>query len=112
MKTETEAKGCICPIRDMRNGMAAPCLGSLCMAWTWDNDGFQYIFDHKASAHVGQAYPEPSRPGGDGWERFDRPDGQVRATPYILRGYRRPVTRTGHCSALVARLAEVEVTMS
>lgn len=110
MKTEAEAKEHICPIRDMRHGRTERCLGSLCMAWIWDNDGFAYDYLSQWQSVAFDKGPGITRQPSPGWEIA--PPEYSYDHRHVRYAHRLPIRRTGHCSALVTRIADVEVTMS
>lgn len=107
-RTEEAAKRLICPLLTTP-GALMKCQGCACMAWTWDNDGFQYDWG-KATRWFKADEPGTVREGlANGWvyHREDHP-----SIPGYWRDIPRrplPLGRTGYCGALTAKVAEVEV---
>lgn len=113
-RTEEEAGAMICPLLSTP-GAAVKCHGAKCMAWSWDNDGFQYQRQVRTGRdgklpRDGITGEEVDRYLAAGWEIFEEARvSLIASTPTEI--LRRPIPkgRTGSCSALEAKVIDVEI---
>lgn len=110
-RTKAEASALMCPYRFDPTISTGTCITDTCMAWQWDNDGFQYKYQAVYAS-------------GD--DPVMRITDTVKRDQYIAAGWelatqtvvsdlssferevlRRPVTRTGTCYHVSGRIAEI-----